>query len=159
MMRVGLGEDIHLLVPERKLILGGVHIPFEKGLLGHSDADALLHAIADALLGALGLGDIGKHFPPSNPEFKDIDSALIASKCYQMVREQGYRIVNIDSNIVTEKPKLSPYILPMRQRVAEILEIDVSQVSVKAKTNEGCDAVGAQEAIRTNAIVLIEKGD
>ena len=159
MIRIGSGEDIHLLVPGRKLILGGVEIPFEKGLLGHSDADALLHAISDALLGAIAAGDIGTHFPPSDPSIKGIDSRIILRRCMELVRKQGYELVNVDANVVTEAPKLKPYIMPIRESIASLLGVSVSCVSVKAKTNEGCDAVGKLEAIRANAVVLIQKGD
>lgn len=159
MIRVGLGEDIHLLVPGRKLILGGIEIPYEKGLLGHSDADALLHAIADALLGAIAAGDIGQLFPPNDPTIEGIDSKIILRRCHDLVKQQGYSVVNVDANVITELPKLKPYIASLRQSIASLLEVDVSCVSVKAKTNEGCDAVGEKKAIRTNAIVLIEKGD
>ena len=159
MMRIGFGEDIHLLVEGRKLILGGVEIPFEKGLLGHSDADALLHAISDALLGAIAAGDIGTFFPPSDPSIKGIDSAFILKTCYKVVRKLGYHIVNIDANIVLERPKMRPYIQTIRESIASILDIDVNVVSVKAKTNETVDAVGPEKAIRTHAVVLIEKGE
>ena len=159
MIRIGSGEDIHLLVTGRKLILGGVEIPFEYGLLGHSDADALLHAIADAFLGALALGDIGQLFPPSDKTIEDIDSKIILKRCYDLVKEKGYHLINLDANVVTEAPKLKPYIIPIRESLARLLDVDISCVSVKAKTNEGCDAVGEKKAIRTNAVVLIEKGD
>ena len=159
MIRIGSGEDIHLLVEGRKLILGGVEIPFERGLLGHSDADALLHALSDALLGAIAAGDIGQLFPPSDPTIKGIDSKIILQRCLELVRQQGYEVVNVDANVVTESPKLKPYIVPMRESIAQLLGIDPSRVSVKAKTNEGCDAVGQGKAIRTNAVVLIQKGD
>lgn len=158
MIRVGLGEDIHILVAGRPLMLCGLEIPYEKGLLGHSDGDAGLHAIADALLGAIGKGDIGAIFPPSDPSTCGIDSAKILQKAYEEVKTAGYSLVNLDVNIVTEEPKLRPYIEPMKARLAQILGVDVSCVSVKAKTNEGCDAVGEKKAIRANAAVLIEKG-
>lgn len=157
-MRIGYGEDIHRLVEGRELILGGVKIPHNAGLLGHSDADALLHAIADALLGALALGDIGKLFPPSDPTIKGIDSSIILQRCYELVQKQGYHIVNIDANVVTEEPKLRPYIDTIRARIAEILGIEADRVSVKAKTNEGLGPIGEKQAIRTNAVALIEKG-
>ena len=158
MTRIGFGEDIHLLVEGRPLILGGIEIPFEKGLLGHSDGDALLHAIADALLGALALGDIGHLFPPEDPTIKNIDSRKILAKCAEIVKEKGYRIVNVDSNVVTELPKLKPFINALRESIAAVLGIAVDRVSVKAKTNEGVGPVGEGKAIRTNAIVLLEKG-
>ena len=159
MIRIGSGEDIHLLVPGRKLILGGVEIPYECGLLGHSDADALLHALSDALLGAIAAGDIGHLFPPSDPSIKGIDSKIILKECLHLVKEKGYRVINVDANVVTESPKLKPYILPIRESIASLLGLDADCVSVKAKTNEGCDAVGEKKAIRTNAVVLIQKGD
>lgn len=158
MIRVGLGEDIHVLVEGRPLMLCGLEIPYEKGLLGHSDGDAALHAIADALLGAIGKGDIGALFPPSDPTIRGIDSAKILQKAYEEVKNAGYSLVNLDVNIVTEEPKLRPYIDLMKARLAQILGVDVTCVSVKAKTNEGCDAVGEKKAIRANAAVLIEKG-
>lgn len=159
MIRIGSGEDIHLLVPGRKLILGGVEIPYECGLLGHSDADALLHALSDALLGAIAAGDIGHLFPSSDPSIKGIDSKIILKECLRLVKEKGYRVINVDANVVTESPKLKPYILSMRESIASLLGLDADCVSVKAKTNEGCDAVGEKKAIRTNAVVLIQKGD
>ncbi|MCR5349028.1 MAG: 2-C-methyl-D-erythritol 2,4-cyclodiphosphate synthase [Bacilli bacterium] len=156
-MRVGFGEDIHLLVEGRPLILGGVKLPYEKGLLGHSDGDALLHAISDALLGAIGAGDIGRLFPPSDPTIKGIDSALILRKCLGLVAKEGYHIVNVDANVVTEEPRLRPHIDGMVAHLASLLGVNSGQVSIKAKTNEGCDAVGEKKAIRCNAVVLLEK--
>ena len=157
MMRIGFGEDVHRLVEGRPLILGGVAIPYEMGLLGHSDADALLHAISDALLGAIAAGDIGALFPPEDSSIEGIDSKIILRRCMELVREEGYRLVNVDANIVTEKPKLRPYIDHIRTCIAGTLGCPLDCVSVKAKTNEGLDAVGEKKAIRTNAVVLIEK--
>ena len=157
MMRIGFGEDIHLLVEGRELKLGGVTIPSERGALGHSDADALLHAISDALLGAVAAGDIGKLFPPSDPTIKGINSVKILQKCIEIVDEAGYRIVNVDANVVTEKPRLRPYIDLIREHLAKAMGIPMNCVSVKAKTNEGCDEVGKGNAIRTNAVVLLEE--
>ena len=156
-IRIGYGEDIHALVKGRELILGGVHIPFEKGLLGHSDADVLYHAISDAILGSLALGDIGKIFPPSDPKTEGIDSGIILEKCFSMIREQGYRISNLDSSICCETPHLSKYISIMRKNIAKILEIPFEDVSVKAMTNEGFDALGEGKAIKAIATVLIYK--
>lgn len=155
--KIGIGYDIHKLVPGRKLILGGVEISHDKGLLGHSDGDALLHAIADALLGAAGLGDIGKHFPDTDPEFKDADSKKILSQVVELVRKTGFGPQNIDSNIIAQSPKLAPYIGSMRECISSILKMPMESVSVKARTNEGLDAVGRGEAIATQAIVLIKE--
>ena len=159
MMRIGFGEDIHLFVEGRKLMLGGVEVPYEKGLLGHSDADALLHAVTDALLGACRLGDIGRLYPPDDPKTEGIDSKKILAHVVELVREKGYRIINVDSNIVTESPKLKLHIPAIELSLARLLQIDEDCVSVKAKTNEGCDAVGEKKALRANAIVLLEKGE
>jgi 2-C-methyl-D-erythritol 2,4-cyclodiphosphate synthase len=154
-MRIGIGYDIHRLVEGRKLILGGIEIPFEKGLLGHSDSDVLTHAICDALLGAAALGDIGTHFPDSDPRFKGASSLDLLRHVVTLLKEHGYQIANIDSTIITEHPKLKPYIAEIRQTLASILEIDIDQVSVKAKTNEKLDAVGQGEAMQAQAIALI----
>ena len=159
MMRIGFGEDIHRLVEGRPLILGGIEIPFEKGLLGHSDGDALLHAIADALLGALALGDIGSFFPDTEASTKGMDSKKILGFCAETVRKHGYEISNVDANVVTEKPKMRPYIDAVRSSIASVLGVAVDQVSVKAKTNEGLGPVGRGEAIRCNAVVLLRKGE
>ena len=154
-MRIGIGYDIHRLVEGRKLILGGIEIPFSKGLLGHSDSDVLTHAICDALLGAAALGDIGTHFPDSDPRFKGASSLDLLRHVVSLLKERGYQIANIDSTIITERPKLKPYIAEIRQTLAAILEIDIEQVSVKAKTNEKLDAVGEGEAIQAQAIALL----
>lgn len=154
-IRIGYGEDIHALVKGRKLILGGIEIPYEKGLLGHSDADVLLHALSDALLGALALGDIGKIFPPSDPLTEGIDSALILAKCYSLVKERGYSIINVDASVSAEEPHLSKHILPMRERIASLLDLKEEDISIKAMTNEGFDAVGEGKAIRAVCVVLL----
>ena len=159
MNRIGFGEDIHRLVEGRPLILGGIEIPFGKGLLGHSDGDALLHAISDALLGALALGDIGAHFPPSDPSIEGIDSKKILAYCAEIARKKGYEIVNIDANVVTEEPKLRPYVDAIRVSIAATLGIEVARVSVKAKTNEGLGPVGEGRAIRCNAVALLSGGE
>ena len=156
-IRIGIGYDIHNLMEGRPLILGGVEIPFGKGLLGHSDGDALLHAISDALLGAAALGDIGRHFPDTDEAFKDADSAVLLSRVAQFLAEKGWRAVNIDANILAERPKLAPHIDAMRERIASILGIAVDCVSVKARTNEGIGAVGAGNAMAAHAVVLVER--
>lgn len=155
--RIGYGEDIHCLVPNRKLILGGVEIPFNQGLLGHSDADCLLHAIADALLGACALGDIGDHFPVDDPRWENADSKKILSESYSLVKKRGYQITNLDASVLAEKPRLSPYRLAMRESIARVLELDLNQVSVKLMTNEGLDAIGKGKAIRSTCICLLER--
>jgi 2-C-methyl-D-erythritol 2,4-cyclodiphosphate synthase len=154
-IRVGYGEDIHKLVKGRKLILCGTPIPFDLGLLGHSDADVAYHAVSDALLGALGLGDIGKYFPPSDPNITNIDSLLIVKKCLSLVKAKGYHVNNVDVSIVTEEPHLAPYIDAMKTNLALALEINETQASVKAMTNEGLDAVGRGEAIKAIAVLTL----
>ena len=156
-MRIGIGYDIHKLIEDRKLILAGIEIPHEKGLLGHSDADVLVHAIIDALLGSLALGDIGGHFPDTDEKYKDIDSMELLEKTVELIKNQGYKIINIDSNIICQKPKLSPYIIQMRENIAKKINIDVNQISIKAKTNEKLDSVGQELSISSNAVVLVEK--
>lgn len=156
-MRIGYGFDIHQLVEGRKLILGGLEIPFEKGLLGHSDADVLLHAITDALLGALALGDIGQHFPDTDPEHKDADSRLLLRHCYKLVKEKGYALSNLDATIVAQRPKLMPHLPKIREIIASDLEVDLDQVSVKATTSEKLGFVGREEGISATAVVLIHK--
>lgn len=156
-MRIGIGYDIHRLVEGRKLILGGVEVPFEKGLLGHSDADVLLHAFADALLGALGERDIGYHFPDSDPKFKGISSLKILSEVTGILNNRKYRIINIDGTIMAEAPRLSDYIETMKAKVATVLNIDKSAIGIKAKTGEGMDSVGRGEAVAAHAAVLLEK--
>ncbi len=154
-MRIGLGYDVHQLVPDRKLWLGGVEIPHTLGLLGHSDADVLLHAICDALLGAAALGDIGKHFPDNDPKYKNIDSKLLLRHCNELLLENGYRVGNIDSIIVAQKPKVGPYIPQMRECIASILGIEPGQVSVKATTTEHLGFEGREEGISAHAIALL----
>ncbi len=154
-MRIGIGYDVHQLAPDRKLWLGGIEIPHTLGLLGHSDADVLLHAICDALLGAAALGDIGQHFPDNDPQYKNIDSKLLLSRTCQLLHSQGYRVGNIDSIIVAQKPKVAPYIPQMRQTIAHLLGIDTAQVSVKATTTEHLGFEGRQEGISAHAVALI----
>jgi 2-C-methyl-D-erythritol 2,4-cyclodiphosphate synthase len=153
--RVGIGNDIHRLEAGRKLILGGVVIPFEKGPVGHSDGDALAHAICDAILGAAALGDIGQHFPDSDPKWRNADSLLFLRHVKGLLDESHYTIVNVDATIGLESPKLAPHIPGMRKKVAAALGITLSQVSVKAKSGEGVDALGRGEAIRADAVVLL----
>ncbi len=156
-IRVGLGIDFHRLVPGRKLILGGVEIPYELGLAGHSDADALLHAICDALLGAAALGDIGQHFPPGDPRFKDISSLLLLGKVRGLLAEAGYFPMQLDAVVIAERPKLAPYIQEMRARIAEALGLPTEAVSVKATTSEGMGPIGQGEGIAAWAVALIRK--
>jgi 2-C-methyl-D-erythritol 2,4-cyclodiphosphate synthase len=153
--RVGIGNDIHRLAAGRKLILGGVRIPFDKGPVGHSDGDALAHAVCDALLGAAALGDIGQHFPDSSPTWHGVSSLRFLRHTRELLKEAGYRIVNVDATIGLERPKLAPHIPEMRKKLAAALGIKPSQVSVKAKTGEGVDAVGRGEALRADAVALI----
>ena len=152
-MRIGTGYDVHRLVPERDLIVGGVKIPYEKGLLGHSDADVLLHAIMDALLGAAALGDIGLHFPDNDPAYKGISSLLLLKKTGELLLEKGYLIENIDSVIIAQEPKMRPYIEEMRKNIADTLEIEIEQV--KATTEEGLGFTGAKEGIAASAVCLL----
>lgn len=156
-MRIGIGFDVHKLVEGRKLVLGGVIIPFEKGLLGHSDADVLVHAINDALLGACALGDIGRHFPDTDPDYKDISSIVLLKKVKNLLSDKGYKIINIDSVICAERPKLAPYIDKMRKNIAKALDISVEQISVKATTTEELGFEGKGEGISAYAVCLIEK--
>lgn len=155
--RIGEGWDVHALVEGRKLIIGGVEIPYDKGLLGHSDADVLLHAITDAILGAAGMGDIGRHFPDTAVEFKGADSFVLLQEAARRVREKGWEFGNIDSTVIAQKPKLAPYIPAMQQRIAEALGISVEQVNVKAKTAEKMGPVGELQAMEANAVALIYK--
>ena len=157
MFRTGIGFDSHLLVYGRPLILGGVTIPHERGLQGHSDADALAHALCDALLGAVADGDIGQHFPDKDPQWKGADSMHLLSLVVARVTRAGWRIVNTDATIMAEAPKMAPHILAMRTRLSEVMEIALNQVSVKAKTNEGMDAVGRREGIFVMATALVER--
>ncbi|EEG34629.1 2-C-methyl-D-erythritol 2,4-cyclodiphosphate synthase [Neisseria sp. P0022.S007] len=156
-IRVGQGYDVHQLVEGRDLILGGVNIPFEKGLLGHSDADALLHAITDALLGAAGLGDIGSHFPDTAAEFKDADSRVLLREAYQSVQALGWKVVNVDTTVIAQKPKLAPHIPAMRANIAADLGLPENCVNIKGKTNEKLGYLGRMEAIEAQAAVLLIK--
>lgn len=155
--RIGIGYDIHKLVEDRDLIIGGVKIPYEKGLLGHSDADVLIHAIIDALLGALALPDIGTLFPDTDEKYKGADSTLLLKSVIELVTEKGYKIGNIDSNIIAQAPKMMPHIPSIKKRLAEVMNIDIENISVKAKTKEKLDAVGEKLAIETNAVVMMYK--
>lgn len=156
-IRVGQGYDVHQLVEGRDLILGGVNVPFEKGLLGHSDADALLHAITDALLGAAGLGDIGSHFPDTAAEFKDADSRVLLREAYQSVQALGWKVVNVDTTVIAQKPKLAPHIPAMRANIAADLGLPENCVNIKGKTNEKLGYLGRMEAIEAQAAVLLIK--
>lgn len=156
-IRIGLGYDVHRLVENRPLILGGISIPFTKGLDGHSDADALLHAIIDAMLGATCNGDIGTHFPDTEEQFKNSNSIDLLKKVWQNLSQDGWKIINIDTNIIAQKPKLLPHIQAIRNNIATLLSIDNQQVSVKAKTNEKLGYLGREEAIETQAVVLMSK--
>ncbi len=155
MFRIGIGTDTHRLVEGRPLVLGGVHVAAERGGDGHSNADALAHAIADAILGALCEGDLGVHFPDRDPQWKDADSLQLLSRVVWLTRERGLHIINVDSTIMLEAPRIRPYVLSMRENIAEVLGIDLGCVSVKAKTGEGLDAVGQGTAVMAQAVVLI----
>ena len=155
-MRVGMGYDVHRLVENRDLIIGGVKIPYEKGLLGHSDADVLLHAIMDALLGAAALGDIGKHFPDTDPKYKGADSMALLVEVGKMLKENKYRVENIDATIIAQAPKMRPHIDTMRQNIADGLGINIDQVNVKATTEEGLGFTGKGEGISSQAICMLE---
>lgn len=155
-MRIGQGWDIHRLVPDRPLRLGGVTVPYERGLLGHSDGDVVLHAVTDAILGALAAGDIGTHFPDTDPQYKGIDSAILLERVTALVGTRGYTIANIDVTIIAEKPRLAAHMPVMRERVAALTTGDVARVNLKAKTAEGLDAIGRGEAIAATAVVLLE---
>jgi 2-C-methyl-D-erythritol 2,4-cyclodiphosphate synthase len=154
-IRIGNGYDIHRLVSDRPLILGGINIPHSLGLLGHSDADVLTHAIMDAMLGALSLGDIGHYFPPSDPQWAGADSLVLLSKVHQLVREQGWQIGNIDSVVVAERPKLKPHIEKMKEKIAGVLQLQPNQVGIKATTNEKLGPVGEEQGICAYAVVLL----
>lgn len=156
-MRIGMGYDVHKLVEGRNLILGGVNIPHPKGLLGHSDADVLLHAIMDSLLGALALGDIGYHFPDTDIKYKNISSLKLLNAVGKLVYEKGYRIENIDSTIIAQKPKLSPHIKDMRINISQALNVDIDRISVKATTEEGLGFTGTEEGIASQSICLLNK--
>jgi len=155
--RVGQGYDVHALVAGRKLILGGVEIPFEKGLLGHSDADVLLHAVTDALLGAAGLGDIGTHFPDTDPNFKDADSRALLSIALAKVRALGFSPVNVDATVIAQKPRLAPHMPAIRATLAAVLELPEEAVNIKGKTNEGLGYLGRNEAIEASVVVLLTR--
>ncbi|KAB7704585.1 2-C-methyl-D-erythritol 2,4-cyclodiphosphate synthase [Bacillus aerolatus] len=155
MFRIGQGFDVHQFAENRPLIIGGVMIPHEKGLIGHSDADVLLHTAADALLGAIGEGDIGRHFPDTDPAFKDADSAVLLQRVWQLVKEKGFSLGNIDCTIMAQRPKMAPHIERIEQRMAELLDADVSQINVKATTTEKLGFVGREEGIAAQAVVLL----
>jgi 2-C-methyl-D-erythritol 2,4-cyclodiphosphate synthase len=156
-MRIGHGYDVHRLVAGRKLIVGGVHIPWEKGLLGHSDADVLLHAIADSILGAIGEGDIGRHFPDSDPAFKGADSLKLLAHVAGLVDERGYCLGNLDATIIAQLPRMAPHIAIMRKNIARVLDSEVEQVNVKATTEEGLGFTGSGDGISAHAVVILMK--
>jgi 2-C-methyl-D-erythritol 2,4-cyclodiphosphate synthase len=158
MYRIGIGYDVHKLVEGRKCIIGGIEIPYEKGLLGHSDADVLLHAIMDAMLGALALGDIGKHFPDNDNSFKNIDSKVLLKKVYELIKAEGYRINNLDTVVICEQPRLKNHIDTIRQTIADILQTDIKNISVKATTTEKLGFEGRGEGIAAQAVVMLRKG-
>jgi 2-C-methyl-D-erythritol 2,4-cyclodiphosphate synthase len=155
-MKIGFGYDSHRFMVGRRLVLGGKEIQYEKGLLGHSDADILIHAVCDAILGAVGLGDIGRQFPDTDPAYRDISSLILLDRVRTLADERGYRVCNVDSTIVLEKPKLAPHLPAMAENIARILRISAGRVSVKAKTNEGMGLVGAGEGAAAFAVVLVE---
>lgn len=155
-MRIGQSKDVHKLVENRKLIIGGVEIPYEKGLLGHSDADVLLHAIIESLIGAMGLKDIGTHFPDTDPKYEGVSSLFLLDETYKMLQENGYKVINIDSLIMIEKPKMAPHIEQMRKNIAEHLHCDVSQINVKATRGEGLGFIGRGEGVLAEAVCLID---
>lgn len=157
MIRIGQGYDVHQLAEGRPFILGGIEIEHDRGLLGHSDADVLLHTITDAALGAIGGGDIGKHFPDTDPEFKDADSKKLLTHIWEYVKEQGYELGNVDCTVIAQKPKLAPYIERMRESIAELLEADISQVNVKATTSEHLGFTGREEGIAALAVILLNQ--
>ena len=157
MFRVGQGYDVHAFAEGRKLILGGIEVPHDRGLLGHSDADVLLHTITDAALGAIGEGDIGRHFPDTDPEWKDADSAKLLQYIWKMVEDRGYVLGNVDATIIAQRPKMAPYIEPMKKRIAELLNADPSQVNVKATTTEKLGFTGREEGIASLATILLIK--
>ena len=156
-MRIGSGYDVHKLCDDRPMIIGGVNIPYEKGLLGHSDADVLVHAIIDALLGALALPDIGTLFPDTDEKYAGADSVELLKKVYSMIKEKGYLINNIDSNIIAQAPKMMPYIPQMKEKLSSVLDLDINDISIKAKTKEHLDAVGENKAIEAQAVVSVYK--
>ncbi len=156
-MRIGHGYDVHRVTEGRKMILGGVEIPYEKGLLGHSDADVLLHAVTDAILGAAALGDIGRHFPDTDPRYKGIDSRILLRDAAALVKEEGYRVGNVDATVIAQKPKLAPYIDRMKENIAADLGIEADRVNVKATTEERLGFTGREEGIAAHAVCLIEE--
>ena len=156
-IRIGLGVDTHKLVKNRNLMLGGIHIPSALGCHGHSEADVLIHAICDALLGAVNLRDIGYHFPDTDNEYKDIDSKILLTKTHQLIQSKGWKIINIDSTIVIEQPKLSPYIALMKESLANVLKLEIEDISIKAKTSEKLGFIGREEGVSAYAVVLVEK--
>jgi 2-C-methyl-D-erythritol 2,4-cyclodiphosphate synthase len=155
-MRIGFGFDTHALKEDLPLKIGGVTVPFEKGALGHSDADVLIHAVCDALLGAAALGDIGQHFPDNDPQYRGIDSSVLLARCCALIFDAGYKISNLDCTVCLEKPKLAPYILSMREHLASVMDMEVEDVSVKAKTSEKLGFIGTGEGISAYAVVLLE---
>lgn len=157
MFRIGQGFDVHQLTEGRPLIIGGITIPYEKGLLGHSDADVLLHTISDACLGAIGEGDIGKHFPDTDPTFKDADSAKLMEDVWKLVEDKGYELVNADCTIIAQMPKMAPYIQQMKERIAELLKASPEQINVKATTTEKLGFTGRGEGIASQVVVLLKK--
>lgn len=157
MIRIGQGFDVHQLAEGAPLIIGGIELPYEKGLIGHSDADVLLHTITDAILGALALGDIGKHFPDTDSAYKGADSAKLLQKVWELAKHQGYQLGNLDATIIAQKPKMAPYIPAMCERVAELLEVEVGQVNIKATTTEMLGFTGRSEGIASMAVVLLMK--
>ncbi|ODG92079.1 MULTISPECIES: 2-C-methyl-D-erythritol 2,4-cyclodiphosphate synthase [Bacillaceae] len=157
MFRIGQGFDVHAFAENRPLIIGGIEIPYELGLLGHSDADVLLHTISDALLGAIGEGDIGRHFPDTDPAFKDADSAKLLQHVFHIVKDKGYEVVNADCTIIAQAPKMAPYIQLMRERIAELLETTSDCINVKATTTEKLGFTGRKEGIASQAVVLLQK--
>ncbi len=154
--RIGIGTDVHALIENRRLMLGGVHVPFPKGLSGHSDADVLVHALCDALLGAAALGDLGSHFPDTNEKFKDADSLLLLKEVDKMIRNSGYQIGNIDAVIVAQKPKIAPFIPEMQKTLSGVLNISIHQVSIKATTTDDLGFAGREEGIAAQVVVLLE---
>lgn len=157
MFRIGQGYDVHQLVENRPLIIGGIAIPFDKGLLGHSDADVLLHAVADACLGAIGEGDIGKHFPDTDQAFKDADSGKLLQHVWSLVKERGYELVNADCTIIAQKPKMAPFVPAMKDNIASLLETQLENINVKATTTEKLGFVGREEGIASQVVVLLKK--
>jgi 2-C-methyl-D-erythritol 2,4-cyclodiphosphate synthase len=156
-IKIGHGYDIHRTAEDRKMIIGGVEIPYEKGLLGHSDADVLIHAIIDSILGALGKGDIGTHFPDTSDDYLNIDSAILLKRTMDILKKEGYTVGNLDSTVIAQRPKLNPHISAIRARLAEIMNIPQESINVKAKTEEGLGYIGSGDAISAHAVVIIER--